>query len=87
MSRIYPGDGDKRHGTWNGYHNCKCRCQLCRDAWAVHVAERRQVWRARGLDPADPRHGKVNTYLNYACRCAACTSARTEYAREQRAAS
>lgn len=28
-SRIYPGDGDPRHGTINGYQNLKCRCPDC----------------------------------------------------------
>jgi hypothetical protein len=27
--RIFPGDGDRRHGTHNGYDNLKCRCDLC----------------------------------------------------------
>lgn len=26
---------DPRHGTSNGYTNLECRCQLCREAWAV----------------------------------------------------
>lgn len=33
-SRISPGDGDPRHGSWNGYHNLKCRCEACTAAWA-----------------------------------------------------
>lgn len=33
-SRIYPGDGDPRHGTVNGYCNLKCKCDECKAAWA-----------------------------------------------------
>ena len=28
-SVINPGDGDDRHGTWNGYKNLACRCASC----------------------------------------------------------
>lgn len=31
-SRIYPGDGDPRHGTPNGYRNLGCHCDDCKAA-------------------------------------------------------
>jgi hypothetical protein len=33
-------ENDPRHGTVNGYSNLGCRCQPCRDAWAVYHRER-----------------------------------------------
>lgn len=31
---IKAGDGDRRHGTPNGYNNHGCRCRACADAWS-----------------------------------------------------
>lgn len=36
---IEPGDGDRRHGTTNGYKNLGCRCADCRRAVADHARE------------------------------------------------
>jgi hypothetical protein len=36
-ARYGEGDlpaGDPRHGTVNGYCNCNCRCDPCKEAWA-----------------------------------------------------
>ena len=38
---IYPGDGDHRHGTENGYNNLGCRCEDCRIAWSEYQRGRR----------------------------------------------
>jgi hypothetical protein len=38
--RIVSGDGDPRHGTMNGYHNLRCRCEICRAAWADYCRGR-----------------------------------------------
>jgi len=32
---------DESHGTTGGYAYWKCRCELCREAWAIYAAERR----------------------------------------------
>lgn len=44
--------GDWQHGTTNGYGNHHCRCQPCRDAWAVRQAGYNR--RAGLVDPATP---------------------------------
>jgi hypothetical protein len=74
--RIYPGDGDPRHGTENGYGNLSCRCVACTGAHADYCAWL-QSRRAGTLAPDDPRHGTDNGYSNYECRCAPCTAAHT----------
>ena len=33
VRRIEPGDGDRRHGTANGYKNLGCRCDPCTEGW------------------------------------------------------
>lgn len=38
---IAPGDGDRRHGTTNGYVNLSCWCDDCRKAWAEYTQARR----------------------------------------------
>ncbi len=65
--------GDARHGTANGYHNLRCRCDACRKAWATHIAKRKAE--RPPLPPGDARHGTVNGYLNLKCRCDACRKA------------
>jgi hypothetical protein len=73
---IAPGDGDPRHGTTNGYTNLACRCQDCRNAWAVYCYRRQQV-RADALSRSALLviHGTANGYGNYGCRCEPCTKA------------
>lgn len=73
MTRIYPGDGDPRHGTYNGYHNLRCWCDDCRKANAAHQRGANQ--RRAPLAPSDPRHGTTNAYGNYGCRCTPCRKA------------
>jgi hypothetical protein len=73
---MTPDDGDVRHGTINGYTNLKCRCDLCRRAWADYSAE---MCSTAVLPPGDPRHGRYTTYTNYACRCDLCREARADY--------
>ena len=72
---------DPRHGTANGYHNLKCRCQPCKTAHAASVREKREARRLRGLPPGDPRHGKESTYTNWRCPCDLCRIAHTDYNR------
>jgi hypothetical protein len=82
-ARIWPGDGDPRHGTDNGYTNLRCPCDDCR---AAHTEYFRTVTRprlrAKGLIADDPRHGTYNAYTNYGCRCPRCIAANTEYTRD-----
>ena len=71
-ARIDGNPSDPRHGTVNGYGNLKCRCDRCRETWAVHNRHLR-IERAASLAPDDPRHGTISTYQNYMCRCYDCT--------------
>jgi hypothetical protein len=73
--RIQPGDGDPRHGTYNGYSNLHCNCEPCRVANADYNYGIKQRRIARGLTPDDPRHGTTNGYGSYGCRCRPCTDA------------
>ena len=79
-ARITPGDGDRRHGTTNGYSNLTCRCSLCRNAWSLNMREYR-AQKAGSLSPTDPRHGSWSTYTNYSCRCQRCHEAASQYLR------
>ena len=38
---------DPRHGTANGYHNHKCRCERCKTAWNAYCKMRRQARKTR----------------------------------------
>lgn len=38
-------EGDRRHGTLNGYQNYFCRCDQCAEARQVYFAERERVIR------------------------------------------
>jgi len=49
--RIFPGDGDHRHGTENGYSNLGCHCPECREAHRLHYKEQRDRNRAEFQDP------------------------------------
>ena len=42
----YLPDGDPRHGTRNGYSNCKCSCGPCKEAKRVAQADYRARRRA-----------------------------------------
>ena len=76
MSRPLTDPEDPRHGTPNGYGNCGCRCQKCRDAHAEDFRKRRADREARlAADPDLTRHGVPSTYGNWRCRCEACTAA------------
>lgn len=73
-------EGDKRHGTINGYTNYGCRCDPCREANSKSTSRRKLVLHGKGLDPDDERHGTYNGYTNYGCRCDACKlAARDRY--------
>jgi hypothetical protein len=37
---IEPGDGNSRHGTYNGYQNYGCRCDACRAANTAYYASK-----------------------------------------------
>ena len=67
---------DPRHGSANGYNNLKCRCDRCKDAWAVYVAKQRLTRSGRSRKgQASPTHGREATYSNWLCRCAQCKEA------------
>jgi hypothetical protein len=54
-ARIFPGDGDHRHGTANGYSNLMCRCDLCTEA--NRVTHKEYVDRV-GYRPINKKTGK-----------------------------
>lgn len=64
-------------GTSNGYGNYGCRCQKCRDAWAVYYSQQVRATLRKKPIPGHV-HGTPNGYSNYSCRCADCTRAHTE---------
>lgn len=72
--KLVPGDGDERHGTVNGYANCKCRCVDCTEAWRVYYKLTRQAEKPE-LAADDPRHGTSTAYRWWHCRCEACRAA------------
>lgn len=73
---------DERHGTFNGYGNCRCRCESCCVANTVYLGAAKD--KRAGLEPGDPRHGTVNGYGNYGCRCRPCTEAWNEAENDRR---
>lgn len=72
---------DKRHGTPNGYNNQHCRCEPCRAANTVYMAERKALRIARGVP--DHVHGTSGGYGNWDCRCDDCTAAWTKETRDR----
>ena len=42
-----PAAPEPWHGTVNGYTNRKCRCELCKRAWADYHASRRKAARQK----------------------------------------
>jgi len=78
---IVEGDGNPRHGTINGYNNYKCRCPMCKQAWADYM---RDLNHRRGRhqpmeqylqelrDRPLPAHGTESRYIKYKCRCNEC---------------
>jgi hypothetical protein len=70
-ARIFPGDGDPRHGSANGYNNLQCRCAPCTAAWAAY----RLALGAKArppLPPGDPRHGTSSGLRWWHCHCRLC---------------
>lgn len=72
------------HGKPSTYGNWRCRCELCKEAWRVHM--RRQnilnkrpaaiAHRKAKLATFGPeRHGLMQTYTYYGCRCDKCKAA------------
>jgi hypothetical protein len=59
-------EGNKRHGTMNGYHNFGCRCEDCRKANTRHMAARR---REKAKDPCPTCGGAGGVYAG---RCRPC---------------
>ena len=51
--KIFPGDGDPRHGTMNGYTNLNCRCEECKEWQAGYHRSR-----TGGTTPRNP--GRYN---------------------------
>lgn len=72
VTRIRIGDDptDARHGTLNGYTNCRCRCPRCIDAHTAH-------WRATRTRV--PPTGRPLVVHMFRCpRCSADFHTRTE---------
>jgi hypothetical protein len=66
---------DHRHGTTNGYSNWKCKCPLCRRAWADYVAVRARERRREAMGNYNSSvHGQLRTY-NKGCLCGRCQEA------------
>jgi hypothetical protein len=91
LNMIQPGDGDPRHGTFNGYSNQRCRCELCREANSNRMKEYRSTNLRRygtvnKIQPGDgdPRHGTINGYTAHACRCDLCKAVGKEYGKRYR---
>ena len=51
-------EDDPRHGTANGYVNLKCRCDLCRAAWATYQRGHEKQWRAKNYAEGKNARGK-----------------------------
>jgi len=49
--RIFPGDGDHRHGTENGYNNLGCTCPECTEAHRQRRVSQMNRKRAKLQDP------------------------------------
>lgn len=71
VQKIFPGDGDPRHGTANGYSNLGCRCAPCTHAHSAYCYEQKQKPRTP-LPPDDPRHGTSSGYRWWHCHCRKC---------------
>lgn len=81
------------HGTRTRYV-AGCRCDECREANRIYVADRRRrrggaaaeyaSRKARGLAADDPRHGTRLGYNGWGCRCQPCRAANAEYQRARR---
>lgn len=59
-------DDDPRHGTYNGYSNHDCRCDACRAANTVYMAEKRAERAAETTCPNCGGPGGV--YAENTCR-------------------
>lgn len=64
-----------QHGTYNGYSNYGCKCELCRAAGAEW---RRQRYVKKARAPRVPQHGTTSEYGNHGCRCDLCRAAKAE---------
>ena len=68
------------HGTVTRYTAGKCRCEDCREMWAIY-------WRARRrkmFPDMLKQHGTLGGYRNYGCRCDLCVARQHEWAAEQK---
>lgn len=65
-----------RHGTWYGYAEKHCPCDLCMAAMRASRAKVRINLRNKPIP--DHVHGTSNGYQNYGCRCDPCTQAQTQ---------
>jgi len=75
--------GSVVHGH-SAYNSHRCRCAVCRVAFASWFRQRRQYLHGQPL-PSGVVHGTRNAYDYYECRCAQCRAAIASYAREYRA--
>lgn len=88
-----------KHGTYGGYSNHGCRCELCTLANRTYKQNyyRRKTGsgprkptvercpRSRGgVCPHDVPHGSYSTYANHGCRCRECRDAWNHYIRDLR---
>ncbi len=71
------------HGA-SAYGNGRCRCDVCRAAFASWFRQRRQYLRGQPL-PSSVAHGTGKAYQYYGCRCAQCRAANAQISREYRA--
>lgn len=85
-ARIREGDGDPRHGTYNGYNNLKCRGECCRSAARRHSGDvPLKIHLARVHAAAQVvNHGTSWAYEGKGCRCPDCREARRRRGQQQR---
>lgn len=85
---------DPRHGTYNGYHNYRCRCRPCTQAHTDYIRARNHrlgihrpredylYLHTRNAELRD-NHGTESRY-RLGCRCSSCTAAAADVRRIRR---
>jgi len=53
-------DKEFEHGKASSYNNYKCRCDLCRQAWADYMRDRVRRYRARKKAEKKPKGVSIN---------------------------
>lgn len=73
------------HGRNSTYTAYRCRCDLCRAAHTVELAEQKASRHARmRAGSPDVPHGTPSGYSGWGCRCQDCKTAQAAYTRTDR---